>query len=163
MSETLNIHPDFKALKAIPTPTKRWVLALMNGFLATLNAIKCIKLKAILTQKKIPGLDGHLIPLLIIRPENLSSPSAADAPRYASPRHGDLSGLAPAYVETAEFDPLHDEGIDYASALLTHGVEVELNETQKTVHGYDLVVPNSEISKAAIDRRNQFLRKVFQS
>ena len=87
----------------------------------------------------------------------------ADKARYASPLHGKLEGLAPAYVETTEFDPLHDESLAYASALMASGVDVELNETHRTVHGYDLVAPASALSKAAIAARVQFLRKIFQS
>ena len=74
-----------------------------------------------------------------------------------------MPGLAPAYVETAEFDPLHDEGNAYAEALRAGGVDVLLNETRGAVHGYDLLAPDSALSRAAIESRIAFLRKVFQS
>ena len=64
----------------------------------------------------------------------------AAPPRYASPLHReDFNGLPNAYVETAEFDPLRDEGRLYAEALGNAGVPVSLRETQGTVHGYDFV------------------------
>jgi acetyl esterase/lipase len=88
------------------------------------------------------------------------SPATA-VPRYAAPLHGDLAGLAPAYVETGEYDPLRDEGADYANALTANGVEIDLNQTRGTVHGFDALVPASKISQDAIARRVQFLRNIF--
>jgi acetyl esterase len=86
---------------------------------------------------------------------------SAGAPRYASPLDGNLSGLAPAYVELAEFDLLHDQGHAYAEAMLAAGVDVELNEIRGTVHGFDLLAAQSGISRAALHSRIQFLRKIF--
>lgn len=82
---------------------------------------------------------------------------------YASPLHGNLANLAPAYVETGEFDPLCDEGATYAQTLSLNGVAVELNETKGSIHGFDALVPNAKLSQDAIARRVQFLRKIFNS
>jgi acetyl esterase len=81
-------------------------------------------------------------------------------PRYASPLYGDASQLAPAYVETPEFDLLHDQGNAYAQTLMDNGVEVELNEIKGGVHGFDLLAASSSVSKDAMQRRIQFLRRV---
>lgn len=93
----------------------------------------------------------------------LGHPTAAGVPRYAAPIDGELSGLAPAYVEIGEFDMLRDEGQAYARALTARGIDVELNETRGTVHGFDLLVADSNISKAAMASRIGFLRQVFST
>jgi acetyl esterase len=74
----------------------------------------------------------------------------ADVPAYAAPaRATDLSGLPPAYVSTAENDPLRDEGITYAQRLLQAGVSVELHQFPGTFHGSALV------TSAAVSKRAQ--------
>lgn len=47
----------------------------------------------------------------------------------------DLAGLAPAYLVTAEFDPLRDEGRAYAARLVEAGNDVTFREMKGTVHG----------------------------
>jgi acetyl esterase len=89
---------------------------------------------------------------------------AGERPAYASPSHRqDLSALAPAYVETAEFDPLRDEGIEYAQRLGDAGVAVDLNTTQGTVHGYEPAAPESPVVEASMQRRIAALLGFFSN
>jgi acetyl esterase len=57
-------------------------------------------------------------------------------PRVAPLRAEDLSGLSPALVITAGFDPLRDEGRDYAAALRAAGVAVDLREMGSLTHAF---------------------------
>jgi acetyl esterase/lipase len=76
---------------------------------------------------------------------------------YASPSIADdLSGLPPAYVSTMEFDPLRDEGIEYALRLLGAGVPVELHQFPGTFHGSSLI-PGAAVSKRSTAEMMQAL------
>ena len=59
------------------------------------------------------------------------------------------SGLAPAYVATAGFDPLRDEGEAFARKLADAGVTVELKRYPDQIHGFFNVVGVGRTSRAA--------------
>jgi acetyl esterase len=53
-----------------------------------------------------------------------------------SPLHGDVADLPPAYIASAGFDPLRDEGEEYADKLRAGGVPVSLSRQADLPHGY---------------------------
>ena len=55
---------------------------------------------------------------------------------YASPLFGEHDGLPPALIQTAQHDPLRDQGRVYADALRKAGVDVRLTNYVDAVHGY---------------------------
>ena len=71
-----------------------------------------------------------------------------------------FAGMPPAYIETAEFDCLHDDGILYAEKLREAGIDVVLNETKGTMHGFD-IVQSASATKAALKARIQYMKKRF--
>jgi acetyl esterase/lipase len=66
---------------------------------------------------------------------DISDPSALPV-TLAPANAADLSGLAPAYIGTAEHDPLRDDGAYYAKLLNDAGVPAELSNEPTLVHGY---------------------------
>jgi acetyl esterase/lipase len=79
--------------------------------------------------------DGYILtaPLMKWFWDHYADPSDRDDPR-ATPIHGELGGLPPAVVVTAEFDPLRDEGIAYAAALEAAGVPVTRIQARGHTH-----------------------------
>jgi len=64
---------------------------------------------------------------------------------YADPtRACDVSGVAPATVVTAGFDPLRDGGIEYARKLVADGVSVRFRNYPAMVHGFATMLSDDE-------------------
>lgn len=79
---------------------------------------------------------------------------------YVSPAECDVGVLPNAYIETAEFDCLKDEGEEFAAKLASCGRSVTLNSTRGTMHGFD-IVKNCDITRAALDKRVEALKAAF--
>jgi len=68
---------------------------------------------------------------------------------YASPLQArDLSGLPSATVITCGFDPLRDEGLDYADRLAADGVTVQSRTYDRMIHGFFSMIADPEIPTA---------------
>jgi acetyl esterase len=74
----------------------------------------------------------------------------------------DHRGVAPAYVLTAGFDPLLDEGRAYAKKLSAAGVAVEYREYADMVHGFMLFGGVVDTANAAVAECCARLRTAFE-
>jgi acetyl esterase len=81
--------------------------------------------------------------------------------RVSPLRANDLSGVAPAVVTTAWFDPLRDEGVAYAKALESAGVPTRYHPGFGLIHGYFGLGDASETARAEAQRARADFRMVL--
>ena len=80
---------------------------------------------------------------------------------YASPMEAKtLEGFPETYIEVAEFDCLHDDGVAFAKRLETDGIKVELHEVDKACHGFEVAL-ESELVKESLLRRINWINKLI--
>ncbi len=94
----------------------------------------------ILTAAEMDYFDAHYLPPGTDRHDHRVS--ILEAP--------DLGGLPPAYVATAGFDPLRDEGEAYAQRLREAGVTVAVRRHPGLFHGFANLTAISRTSRAAM-------------
>ena len=82
-------------------------------------------------------------------------------PRYAPLEEKDLSSLPPSLVIVAGFDPLRDEGVDYAKALIDAGNKVTLSNYEGMIHGFYLMGGMIDKANQAIEESAQHLKEAF--
>ena len=80
---------------------------------------------------------------------------------YASPIEADsFHRFPPTYIEVAEYDALHDEGVLLCERLRSEGIAVELHEVKKACHGFETAT-ESKITRECIRRRIDWLNSVM--
>ena len=83
--------------------------------------------------------------------------------KYRSPAEWeDVRFFPPTYIETAQFDCLHDEAAAFAEKLHSQGVVVEYKRTEGTMHGFD-IARRSPLTLRALAGRVDALRAAFRS
>ncbi len=66
--------------------------------------------------------------------------------KYASIAEADtIAYFPPVYLEVAEFDCLHDEGLAFAKRLKADGISVEVHDVKGACHGYESVLKSSMV------------------
>ncbi|MGX7694259.1 alpha/beta hydrolase [Gordonia polyisoprenivorans] len=82
-------------------------------------------------------------------------------PRISPLLAHDLTGLPPAHVVVAGFDPLRDEGIAYADALSGAGVRTSLQRESGMIHGFVNMLGFSPAARQAVSGMHDVVRGVL--
>ena len=72
-----------------------------------------------------------------------------------------LAATAPAFVLTAEYDPLRDEGEAYAAKLESLGVPTQHHRYDGMIHAFYVMKAVTPSAVQAIDDSTAFLRDIF--
>ena len=102
----------------------------------------------LLTRKGMQWFWDHYVPAIEDR-----------AQAYASPLRAPLENLPPALLQTAEFDPLRDEGEAYADRLKRAGNTVQQTRYDGLIHGYFGMQATVSKANTAISEAIQFLKQ----
>jgi acetyl esterase len=94
----------------------------------------------LLTKADMDWFESHYLP----------DPATSADPRVSVLRAEDLAGLPPAYVATAGFDPLRDEGEAYAERMRAAGVRVALRRHTGLIHGFANMTAISSTARDAM-------------
>lgn len=91
----------------------------------------------------------------------LPNRAARSDPRASPLLQRNHADLPRAFVQTAEFDPLRDEGRDYAEALMAAGCPVEYKCYPGVVHGFARMGAKVDAAMTALDDACGVLRETF--
>jgi acetyl esterase/lipase len=81
---------------------------------------------------------------------------------YAAPaRATDLSGLPPVFLDVGSADIFLDEDVDFARRIWAAGGRADLHVWAGAYHGFEGLVPDAAISRAARSARVEWLRRLI--
>jgi len=112
----------------------------------------------------LANAEGYMLTQLAMRwfwDQYVNSPEEMAHPHASPLRATDLTGLPPAHVITAEFDPLCDEGEAYADRLRQAGVPVTVSRYDGVIHGFFGMFPAIDKGRDAIRESAQALAEAF--
>lgn len=83
-------------------------------------------------------------------------------PNVAVPaRRKNLGGLPPAWIGVGTLDLFHDEDVAYAERLRAARVPCDLETVPGVFHGFDGVIPKSDVVKSFFTSQVEFLRRTL--
>lgn len=167
-------HPDLRPYARMKFPLSPRLVRLSQGPMALLYAMQRSDKSLRVSRGSVPRPDGSRMRMLLYSPvgETGTMPclyflhgggfAFNAAPReWLSPAESaSVQGLPRAYIETAEYDCLRDEGAAYAARLMREGVVCEYHAIKNAMHGYDIAC-RSDFLKAVMAYRIEFMRGVF--
>ena len=135
-----------------PVPAFQWLIYPVTDFSAKTASRERFADGFILTDALMDVFESSYL----VGDENRTDPRL-------SPLHGDVTGLPPAYLVTAGFDPLRDEGEAYARKMSAAGVKVSFHREAGLVHSFASMVGYGTSAPAAMRRAARALRKGLSS
>ncbi|MDI3314274.1 MAG: alpha/beta hydrolase [Mycobacterium sp.] len=112
---------------AVSAPVLQWLLYPRTDFTAHTRSLSLFSEGFLLTKHDLDWFTAQYLGGSGIDPAD---------PRVSPLRADTLTGLAPALIAIAGFDPLRDEGEQYATALRTAGTAVDLRVLGSLTHGF---------------------------
>jgi acetyl esterase/lipase len=113
-------------------PVLQWLIYPRTDFTAKTRSLSLFAEGFLLTKADMDWFEGQYLDGSGIEPTD---------PRISPLLAASLSGLPPALIATAGFDPLRDEGDSYAAALSAAGTHVDLRTMGSLTHGFANLFP----------------------
>jgi acetyl esterase len=115
-----------------PKPVLQWLLYPRTDFTAKTRSLSLFADGFLLTKADIDWFEAQYLRGSGVKPTD---------PRVSPLRADTLSGLPPALIAIGGFDPLRDEGEQYASALQAAGTAVDLRYMGSLTHAFGNLFP----------------------